>query len=106
VGRSDHQSYCLLFTDNGSPKTRERLEYFEVHHDGFSLAEKDLELRGPGELYGTLQSGMVDLKLAKLTDQETLKQSRDAAKNVAPLLEKYPHLKNRLKTLRGAVHLE
>lgn len=106
VGRSDFQSYCFLFTDNGSPKTKERLEYFETHHDGFSLAEKDLELRGPGEIYGTMQSGLVDLKLAKLTDQETMKNSRDAAKKIVPLLEHYPKTKEKLKALRKAIHLE
>lgn len=106
VGRSDHQAYCLLFTDSESPRSKERLAYFENHHDGFKLAEKDLEMRGAGQLYGTMQSGLVDLKLATLSDAELLKQTREAAKKITPQLERYPVLKLKLEAAGKAVHLE
>lgn len=65
VGRWVHQSYCYLFSDNTNTK---RLRAMERTNDGFELSEIDLELRGPGEVYGVRQSGIPDLKLAKLTD--------------------------------------
>ena len=106
VGRSEHQSYCLLFTDADSTKVKERLQYFEQHTDGFKLAEKDLEIRGPGEVYGTTQSGMMQLRLAKLTDRDIIKKAREAAKAVAPELGKYPCLEGRVEEWRERVHLE
>jgi len=60
VGRSSHQSYCFLFTGSETPRAMERLRYFEQTNDGFKLAEKDLEMRGPGEVYGVEQSGMMN----------------------------------------------
>ena len=74
VGRSVHQSYCFLFTDSFSSRVKERLSFFEKASDGFKLAEKDLELRGPGEVYGTAQSGLANLRLAKMTDFEIIKK--------------------------------
>ncbi len=68
VGRGEHQSYCFVFSESNSPVTKRRLKYFEECSDGFKLAEKDLELRGSGEVYGTRQSGLPDLKIASLTD--------------------------------------
>lgn len=106
VGRSSYQSYCILFTDSDSTRAKERLEYFEAHHDGFRLAEKDLEIRGPGEVYGTLQSGMMQLRIAKLTDQEAIKKARDAARAIAPELDSYPAIRQYLKRWEREVHLE
>lgn len=106
VGRSIHQSYCFLFVGVESARAMDRLKYFEKNLDGFKLAEKDLEMRGPGEVYGVEQSGMANLRLAKLTDREIIKKAREAAKLVAPNLEKYPRLLGKFKEWEESVHLE
>lgn len=106
VGRGDYQSYCFLFTENETQKSLERLSFFEKEDNGFRLAEKDLEIRGPGEVYGTEQSGMMKLRLAKLTDTEILKKAREAAEMVASDLNKYPVIKKRLEAWEEKVHLE
>lgn len=79
VGRGEHQSYCLLISDSGSPDAEERLEALEQTNDGFQLAEKDLELRGPGEFFGRRQSGMPELRLASLLDVKLLEVARREA---------------------------
>jgi ATP-dependent DNA helicase RecG len=84
----------------------ERLKFFESCNDGFKLAEKDLEIRGPGEVYGTEQSGMMHVRLAKLTDQTLIKKARDAAKEFAPNIHAYPDMVTRIKKWRETVHLE
>lgn len=83
VGRGDKQAYCFLFHSDGSTSNNEsveRLKYFSSENDGLKIAEYDLERRGPGEVYGTKQSGIPNLRLAKLTDVELIKQTREAAK--------------------------
>ncbi len=79
VGRSEHQSYCLLLSDSSTSQADERLRAIESTQDGFALAEKDLELRGPGEFFGTRQSGLPDLKLARLGEVRILEQARTEA---------------------------
>jgi len=90
VGRDKEQGYCLLIPEKLSPEARERLCLMERVHNGFTLAEKDLELRGPGEFFGTHQSGLPDLKLAKLTDLRSLELARREAMT---LFQKDPDLK-------------
>ena len=79
VGRSEYQSYCLLLSDSSTPESQERLRAIETTQDGFALAEKDMELRGPGEFFGTRQSGLPGLKLARLSDVRILEQARTEA---------------------------
>lgn len=79
VGRGTEQSYCILLAENPSEVARERLDIIESIQDGFKLAEEDLKLRGPGEFYGTRQSGMPDLRMAKLSDVGLLEVARSEA---------------------------
>jgi ATP-dependent DNA helicase RecG len=91
VGRGADQSYCFLVAQTGSPTTRQRLDIMEKTNDGFVVAEKDLEIRGPGEFLGVRQSGMPDLVLADLVkDTAILEQARNAA---IDLIKKDPELK-------------
>ncbi len=79
VGRGSHQSYCLLLADTASEEAGKRLSLVERTGDGFALAEADLELRGPGEFFGTRQSGLPELKMAKLSDVQLLELARREA---------------------------
>lgn len=79
VGRGEHASYCILISDATTPNAAERLHALEQSQDGFALAEKDLQLRGPGDFFGTRQSGLPALKMAQLSDLRTLEQARDEA---------------------------
>jgi ATP-dependent DNA helicase RecG len=79
VGRGQEQSYCLLLAENPSEVARERLDIIEKIQDGFALAEEDLRLRGPGEFFGTRQSGLPDLRMAKLSDVALLELARSEA---------------------------
>lgn len=89
VGRGDKQSYCILISEKLTSEGIKRLRLIEDIHDGFVLAEKDMELRGPGEFLGTRQSGIFRLKVAKFTDVDILESVREAAKKI---LAKDPNL--------------
>ena len=89
VGRGEHPSYCLLSTESTSPEAEERLAAVEATTDGFELAQKDLDLRGPGEFLGTRQSGFPELRMASLTDLRLLETAREAARR---LFESDPEL--------------
>ena len=82
VGRGEHKSYCILISEGNTPEAVERLRAMETTQDGFKLAEKDLELRGPGDFFGTRQSGLPPLRLAKLTDTKTLDLARRVARRI------------------------
>jgi ATP-dependent DNA helicase RecG len=82
VGRGEHKSYCMLLSDSPSEGARERLAALEQIHDGFQLAEVDLELRGPGDFFGTRQSGLPNLRMAQLSDRKLLESARDEAARV------------------------
>ncbi len=82
VGRDKEQSYCILIPEKPSPESGRRLQLMEGIHDGFALAQKDLELRGPGEFFGTHQSGLPDLKIAKLSNLQLLELARQEAINL------------------------
>ena len=80
VGRSDLQSYCILYTASKSQETRERLGIMAQTNDGFVIAEKDLQLRGPGEFLGTRQSGLPDLIISDIVrDAKILELARNEA---------------------------
>ncbi len=104
VGRAEHQSYCILFTEIESVTSKGRLEYFAKTLDGFALAEYDLETRGPGEVYGTAQSGMEELRLATMRDQSIIKAARESARGMD--FEKFPELKDRVQEWEARVHME
>jgi len=94
VGRGEHQSYCLLLADKSGVTSDERLRVIESTQDGFRLAEEDLKLRGPGEFFGTRQSGLPDLKIAKLSDVKILEEARTIAQELFdrdPELEQPEH---------------
>jgi len=82
VGRGEHASYCLLLADSTNVASDERLKAIESTDDGFALAEKDLELRGPGEFFGTRQAGLPDLRVAKLADMRLLELAREQAQRL------------------------
>ena len=82
VGRGEQPSYCLLVSDAATGEAVERLRALEETLDGFALAEKDLELRGPGEFFGTRQSGLPELRIAQLSDLRTLELARAQAQKV------------------------
>jgi ATP-dependent DNA helicase RecG len=105
VGRGAHQSYCLLFSDYPTRRLNALLKY----DNGFELAEKDLEIRGPGEVFGSQQWGMPDLVMASLADVFLVEKSRNAAKGILardPTLENHPRLLERVKQIKQRTHLE
>ncbi len=94
VGRGEAQGYCILMAHTDSDTTKERLEVLQNETDGFRVAEEDLRLRGPGELAGTRQSGLPDLRLADLHDVGLVTATRDEADAILardPRLEMEEH---------------
>ncbi|MBI2285711.1 ATP-dependent DNA helicase RecG [Candidatus Saccharibacteria bacterium] len=108
VGRAEHQSYCYLIpSDSQAPG--QRLQALETMNDGFKLAELDLRLRGPGAIYGTMQHGALDLRVANLTDIKLIASARNAAQKFIEKgenLKKYPHLNSRVSALRAITNLK
>ncbi len=99
VGRGSRQSYCLLLTENASPEVQERLKIMENTTDGFRIAEEDLRLRGPGEFFGTRQTGLPELRMARLEDWALLQAAREDA---GELLSQDPDLERPEHTLLAA----
>lgn len=102
VGRGQHQSYCLLFTDSRAENSQKRLKSMEKIHIGAELAEIDLKMRGPGEIFGLKQSGFINLKIADLSDQATIAKAQGEAKRLVeedPKLKNYPLLAQKLSRL-------
>lgn len=97
VGRSDLQSYCILITTSRKPETIERLGIMTQTNDGFVIAEKDLQLRGPGEFLGTRQSGLPDLIISDVVrDAKILELARNEAIDFVKQynMDEYPMLKS------------
>jgi len=91
VGRGDFKSYCVLVTDSTNDATRQRMAIMTDTNDGFKISQKDLELRGCGEFFGTRQHGLPELKIANLfTDIDILKQAQQQCEKI---LQTNPYLK-------------
>ena len=107
VGRSQHQGYCyLMMCDSKAPSRR--LRALESSSDGFELAELDLEIRGPGAIYGSLQHGQLDLRIAKLTDVRLIASARQAAQEFIDRSEdlvQYTYLYDHVIKLRAITNL-
>ncbi|MDD4897422.1 MAG: ATP-dependent DNA helicase RecG [Candidatus Paceibacterota bacterium] len=109
VGRGKFQSYCFLFTDSSNRKTYERLRALVSSENGFELAEKDLEMRGPGDFIGVRQWGMPDRVMSSLKNLPFIEKTRESAKKTLqkdPFLKKNFYLGEGLKRLREKIHLE
>ncbi len=109
VGRSDMQSYCFLFTTDPSHLNRKRLKAMVDFDSGFKLAQVDLEIRGPGSLYGTQQWGVPDIAMQGLGNIFLVEKTRETAKEILekdPSLNEYPQLKERLKHFQKRIHFE
>jgi ATP-dependent DNA helicase RecG len=107
VGRGKEQSYCYLVLSDSKPPSR-RLRALETSQDGFKLAELDLELRGPGAIYGRMQHGALDLRVAKLTDIKLIASARAAAAEFLARgenLVQYSELSAHVTRLRAVTNL-
>lgn len=97
VGRGNHQSYCIFMTASKAKETKKRLEILNHSNDGFYIASEDLKLRGPGDLFGIRQSGILDFKLGDVfQDAKILQNASDAASEILqedPGLEAEEHQK-------------
>lgn len=108
VGRGEEQSYCFLFPTEGGAVSR-RLQAVVAAKNGFELAEKDLAIRGPGDLFGTRQSGIPDCALKHIANTHLIKQVRDEAREIvkqSPDLSRFPALLEKLKETEQKAHLE
>ena len=101
VGRNDKQAYCLLFTESTNPMTMKRLQAMEKTNIGAELAEMDLKLRGPGEIFGTQQHGRKFLKIASFSDFDLIKTTKQEAEKVIPKLSKYKDLETKIKQINS-----
>lgn len=90
VGRGEYQSYCVFMSSSKTKETKERLSILNRSNDGFFIASEDLKLRGPGDLFGIRQSGVLDFKLADIfQDAKILQRANEAA---VQLIKRDPHL--------------
>ncbi|OGI16356.1 MAG: hypothetical protein A2Z52_01795 [Candidatus Moranbacteria bacterium RBG_19FT_COMBO_42_6] len=109
VGRGEHQSYCYLFTGSSGKAATNRLQALAETNDGFAIAQKDLELRGPGQFFGTIQSGLPDIAMENLTNVKLIKYSQVEAKEllrIDPELKKHPATREALQKFSKKIHLE
>lgn len=109
VGRGQHRSYCLVASDSGAPGVVERLQALERTQDGFRLAQIDLELRGPGQVYGRRQHGMLELNIADLGDTRLVAAVRAAAERFVDdpaAMVQYPQVTKRINRLKTITSLD
>ncbi|NLE44175.1 MAG: ATP-dependent DNA helicase RecG [Chloroflexi bacterium] len=100
VGRGSARSYCLLISESSQEQATERLKAVESIDDGFALAQKDLELRGPGEFLGTRQAGLPQLRLAQVTNLPLVEAARGHAQRLFEVDSRLEHPDNRLLARR------
>jgi ATP-dependent DNA helicase RecG len=109
IGRGDYQSFCYLFPSTDESASNERLSVLSQTIDGFKIAEADLSLRGPGEVYGKAQSGFGDLQVASLLDYGTIKLARSEAEKILdsdPELKEYLILRKKVEQKNLIAHFE
>ncbi|MBI2582824.1 DEAD/DEAH box helicase, partial [Candidatus Azambacteria bacterium] len=109
VGRGLHQAYCFLLTDSPAKATAKRLQAIVTSQNGFELAEKDLQIRGPGDFYGVRQSGLPDLTMASLRDIKLIHAARMEAQKLLdrdPALAQFPLLKVQMEEFKREIHFE
>lgn len=109
IGRGQYASTCYLFPTTAESATSRRLNVIEQTQDGFKIAEEDLQLRGPGEVYGLAQSGFSDLQVASLLDYPTIKLARQEADEILqkdPELVSYPILRKKVEQKNLQTHFE
>ncbi|PID31567.1 ATP-dependent DNA helicase RecG, partial [Candidatus Saccharibacteria bacterium] len=107
VGRGEHQGYCYLVLSDSAPPSK-RIRALQTSHDGFRLAELDLEIRGPGAIYGTMQHGALDLRIASLGDTRLIAAARSAAEQFLARQDNllhYEQLSARVQRLRAVTNL-
>jgi ATP-dependent DNA helicase RecG len=107
IGRGAHQSYCYLMMSDSSAPTK-RLRAMERIKDGFKLAELDLQLRGPGAIYGIMQHGALDLRVANLSDIKLIRSARASADEFLQRgedLVQYKELNKHITRLRAVTNL-
>jgi ATP-dependent DNA helicase RecG len=104
IGRGGQNSFCFLFSDSTLEETQERLNFFENHVDGFKVAEYDLKLRGPGEVYGKRQSGLPKFQMASIEDKKLIKLTRKIAREIN--FTNYPKLQEKVNEFNQEIHLE
>ena len=111
VGRGSAQSYCIFMVGKPSKETKQRLQVLEQSNDGFLVAEEDLKLRGPGDLFGIRQSGDLNFKLADIyQDAAILKQANEAAAgfertDIIEMCKKYRGLREKIQTYTDEIFL-
>ena len=111
VGRGSAQSYCIFMMGKPSKETKQRLQVLEQSNDGFLVAEEDLKLRGPGDLFGIRQSGDLNFKLADIyQDAAILKQANEAAAgfertDIIEMCKKYRGLREKIQTYTDEIFL-
>lgn len=98
IGRREKKSYCLLFTESKTQKASARLSALQKTLSGFELAELDLKLRGPGEVFGTKQHGFAELKIASWQDKELIKKAKNIADEAIKNPKKFSKLLKKIKT--------
>jgi ATP-dependent DNA helicase RecG len=109
IGRGEHQSYCFLFSTSDTINAKKRLRALIESNNGFKIAEEDLKLRGPGEFFGTRQSGLPDIAMENLSNLKLIQVARVEAQEILKIdsgLEKFPGLKEELLQFDQDIHLE